>query len=229
MRMSKSLVLASGVLALSMGSALAADPVAETMHDWTGPYIGLNVGYGWGDQEQNYWLLQDDVTNNYDSGNQDMDGILGGGQIGVNYQIGAFVLGAETDFQFSGIEGDFKTSDGYSCEPVDKCTAEIGWFGTLRARAGYAFGNFLPYVTGGLAYGRVEANNGKDFPADWDISDDQLGWTIGGGLEMAFSEHLTGRLEYLYVDLGETSPKGAFAFEASSDFNVARAGVNYAF
>lgn len=221
MEMHKSLALASGLLAFTVGSACAADPVSEAMHDWTGPYIGVNAGYAWGDQEQFEELGP--------SGSHEINGFTGGGQIGVNYQMGAFVLGAETDFQFSAIDGDFRENNRWACGPNNKCETQVDWFGTLRGRMGYAFDNVLPYVTGGLAYGHVESESGNNDPSNWQVSDDQLGWTLGGGVEMAFGEHFTGRIEYLYVDLGETSETGDYDFQASADFSVVRAGVNYAF
>lgn len=219
--MLKQLAIASGILGLTFGSAWAADPVTPVMHDWTGPYIGLNAGYAFGDQEQN-----DDTV--YSSGNQDIDGFIGGGQIGANYQVNAFVMGAEADFQFAGINGDFGSSKNWLCGDYNECSTQVDWFGTARLRLGYAFDNFLPYVTGGLAYGSVDSEI-KGGGSNWNVSDTNIGWTLGGGLEMAFDEHFTGRIEYLYVDLGDTDETGDYRFTSSANFNVLRAGVNYAF
>jgi len=216
------LIGSAGLIMIMAGTAMAADPAPDAAHDWTGPYIGLNIGYGFGDQEQS-----DDTG--YTSGNQDIDGVVGGGQIGFNYQMDSIVLGAEADFQFAGIDGDFESTDNWGCgEVYDKCSTQVDWFGTARLRLGYAFDNLLPYVTGGIAYGSVDSDIKTDEPG-WNVSDTNVGWTVGGGLEMAFYEHFTGRVEYLYVDLGDTESTGQYDFSASANFSVVRAGVNYAF
>lgn len=217
-------VAAAALMAFTAQASLAADPtidVVATGHDWTGAYVGVNAGYGFGYQEQ-----YDD--SDFDSGNQDIDGFIGGAQIGANYQADSFVFGVEADLQFANIEGDFESNKDWGCGPQEECSTNVDWFGTGRLRLGYAIGNFLPYVTGGLAFGSVESEI-KGGGSDWHVDDTQVGWTIGGGLEAALSDHLTGRVEYLYVDLGETEGTGVYDFSASANFNVVRVGVNYAF
>lgn len=217
-------IAAAAVLALSAPACLAADVTADVTapgYDWTGAYVGVNGGYGFGNQKQY------DYTK-FDSGNQDIDGFIGGAQIGANYQKDSFVFGIEADLQFANIEGDFQSSADWGCGPEDKCSTNVDWFGTGRLRLGYAVDRFLPYVTGGLAFGSVESEI-KGGGSNWHVDDTQMGWTIGGGLEASLSDHLTGRVEYLYVDLGETDGTGEYDFSASANFNVVRVGVNYAF
>ena len=108
----------------------------------------------------------------------------------------------------------------------------MNWFGTVRGRVGYAFDRFLPYVTGGFAYGNVK--NKVSHPTFGSFSDDntQYGWTLGGGLEYAFTNNLTAKLEYLYVDLDKESinvPGGTFNSDVETKFSVVRAGLNYKF
>ena len=230
--MRKTVIATTGLLALMLAPAHAADVPSISVHDWTGAYIGLNAGYALGNQVQH--------DEGGDSGDQDMDGFAGGAQIGANYQMDAFVLGAEADFQFAGIDGNFNTQAGkWGCGPRDDCSTQIDWFGTARVRLGYAMDSFMPYLTGGLAYGSVDskiAGAGYEPDAtiandssDWHVDETQVGWTVGGGIDVAFTEHLSGRAEYLYVDLGETESVGHYDFSASTNFSVVRAGLNYSF
>jgi outer membrane immunogenic protein len=220
-------VAALGIVAA--GAASAADlpsrkgpveaPLYVPVFTWTGFYVGANAGYAWG---------QVDSTNLGVIGGfgsfDDPDGFIGGGQIGYNYQIGQWVVGLEADFQgadlkATAVAGAFTASN------------EMNWFGTVRGRVGYAFDRFLPYVTGGFAYGNVKNKVTGPFGA---FSDDntQYGWTIGGGLEYAFTNNLTAKLEYLYVDLDKESfniPGGTLTTNVETQFSVVRAGLNYKF
>lgn len=224
--------LLSGVAALGLlaaGAASAADlpsrkgpvvaPVYAPVFTWTGFYVGANVGYAWG---------QIDSTGlGVLSGFDDPDGITGGGQIGYNYQIGQFVLGLEADFQGA----DLKASVFNPAVGIISASNEINWWGSVRGRVGYAFDRFLPYVTGGFAYGNVK--NSLVTPAGVFSNDNtQYGWTIGGGLEYAFTNNLTAKIEYLYVDLDKESitvPGGVFNANVETKFSVVRAGLNYKF
>lgn len=223
--------LLSGVAALGLlaaGAASAADlpsrkgpveaPYYPPVFTWTGFYVGVNAGYAWGEIDStNLGII---------GGFDDPDGFTGGGQIGYNYQIGQFVLGLEADFQGADLKASaFDAFTGISA------SNELNWWGTVRARAGYAFDRFLPYVTGGFAYGNVKNKISDGFVS---FSDDntQYGWTLGAGLEYAFTNNLTAKVEYLYVDLDKESisvPGGTFVSEVGTKFSVVRAGLNYKF
>jgi outer membrane immunogenic protein len=188
--------------------ALAADinkpvykvppPPPVPVYTWTGWYVGGNVGYSWGsahtDIAGNATTITDPLAlglaggfpgNNIafaDSDTARLNGVIGGGQIGYNYQFSpTWVLGFETDFQGSGERGSNALADPFSStvcafafRPVGGPTecfstgplnltaatsydAKIDWFGTVRARLGYLIADqVLLYGTGGLAYGRVE-------------------------------------------------------------------------
>jgi outer membrane immunogenic protein len=139
-------------------------------------------------------------------------GIDGGIQGGFNWQSGSIVLGGETDLQLTGASdsvGAFKFSNP--------------WFGTLRGRAGYALNNILFYGTGGLAYGGGTAQLGA-------LSETQngLGWTAGGGLEVGLAPRWTVKAEYLHVDLSaQNYTLTGLSHEITS--NVLRFGANYRF
>ena len=119
-----------------------------------------------------------------------------GGTLGYNYQMGSFVWGLEADIDWTNIKG---SSDATNVACVN-CETSNSWLGTARARIGYAFDRWLPYITAGVAFGDVQATS-----ALGSNSTTQVGWTAGVGLEYAFMGNWTAKLEYLYVDLGDAS------------------------
>jgi outer membrane immunogenic protein len=221
-------ILGAGMAALSLlaasYSAQAADiprPVYKGVrsivayYNWTGFYVGINGGYGWGDSD---WTVPA-VSNS-------PKGALIGGTVGFNYQIGSFVWGLEGDYDWADIK-DSTACGAFSCETKNS------WLATARGRVGYAFDRWLPYFTGGAAFGKVEANSTN--PAAPGASDTLTGWTVGGGLEYAFLGNWSAKIEYLYVDLGSfdcnAACSGAAAVGSTVDFktNIIRAGLNYKF
>jgi outer membrane immunogenic protein len=216
-------ILALGALAMAQ-SADAADlsvaplykapPMEYTqVYDWTGFYLGVNGGGGWG---HSYW-----------SGNDTGIGLSGGlvgGTAGYNYQIGQAVLGLEGDVDWANLSG---TRTTLGC-PVG-CSTDDTWLSTVRGRVGYAFDRFLPYITGGLAAGNIQANT-PGFPG---ASTTNAGWTLGGGVEVALPGNWSAKAEYLHVDLGHFNCGtncGVLATDnVSMHDDVFRAGVNYHF
>ena len=219
--------LLSGVAALGLiaaGAASAADlpsrkgpvvaPVYVPAFTWTGFYVGANAGYGWGNM--------DSVGV---SAFSDLDGFVGGGQIGYNYQLGQIVLGVEADFQGA----DLKAGPSFAGFGIVG-EGKTEWFGTVRGRVGYAFDRFLPYITGGLAYGNVKTTLAPGVTINGLNSDDNThtGWTVGGGVEYAFTNNLVGGVEYLYVDLGDKKVFNG-ADKVGTDFSLVRARLSYKF
>ena len=144
-------------------------------YSWAGPYLGGNIGYGWGSVDNNPTKPS---------------GFAGGVQAGYNWQQnGPWVFGIEGDIQASGAEQTF--APWKFSNP---------WFGTLRGRAGYALNNVLFYGTGGLAFGELR---GETFGMS--ESHTNPGWTVGAGAEMAFAPHWSAKIEYLYVDLANSN------------------------
>jgi outer membrane immunogenic protein len=181
---------------------VAAAPAAA--YDWTGFYVGLNVGYAWGEF--------DGGSNRQGFGGRDIDGIIGGAQVGGNWQWDKFVAGLETDIQGTG----FDSSNSGKFKP------EGGIFGTVRGRVGFAFDRFLVYGTGGFAYSDVNIKKNND---DW-----KWGWTAGGGVEAAITDNISVKVEYLYADLGDDTVRvRGDRFKYDYTQNVVRVGVNYKF
>ena len=221
----------AGVAALAtvtmMGAANAADiarrqampmnaPAYYAPYNWTGFYVGINGGGGWGRSE---WTNAGGSTGGFD-----VSGGLVGGTIGYNWQLGRWVFGLEGDIDWSDIRGS--TSSGI-CVGTS-CETRNDWLGTGRIRIGYAFDRFLPYVTGGVAFGDVKAS-----VAGFGSSNDtNAGWTLGGGVEAAIAGPWTAKVEYLYVDLGNNNCSGgSCALSTNVDFhtNIVRGGINYRF
>lgn len=216
----KKLLLASvGLLALGVASASAADlPRREAMpvkapvymapaYNWTGFYVGINGGGGWGNSEFSAPL----------GTSFDLSGAVIGGTAGYNWQMGQVVFGLEGDMDWSNIRGSA------NCGGITSCETRNDWLGTVRGRLGYAFDRVMPYVTGGLAVGGVKTSAA----GIGDTSETKAGWTIGGGLEAAIAGPWTAKVEYLYVDLGNTGT--VLGSDASFHTNIVRAGLNYRF
>ena len=186
--MNRVVVACVGLLALAGGSATAADlpryyqpgPAYNPIYTWTGFYVGINGGGGWGSSQ---W----DAVNSFD-----LSGGLIGGTVGYNWQFGQAVVGAEGDIDWSGIKGTSTVLCPGGCETRNK------WLATVRGRLGLAFDRFLPYVTGGLAFGDINAT----VPILPGGSISNAGWTVGAGVEVGLVSNVSLKAEYLYVDLG---------------------------
>lgn len=219
--MRRFIVAASAVL-VGVASAQAADlpsrkappPVYTSpvpAFNWTGFYVGANIGYGWMDAFNKGGVLGAGLADPH-------GGIVGGGQIGYNYQFSPmFVAGLETDFQGTGIGGGF-------------VARRTPWLGTVRARLGVTpfSAPVMLYATGGFAYGRL---NIGPFPTGVTFGKVATGWTVGGGAEYAFSPNWSVKAEYLYTDIGANFPTGPFATGATEKAHdhLLRVGLNYRF
>ena len=206
--------LAAQAADLNRGSYKAPAYTALSYVNWTGLYLGINGGYGFG---------KANINNVFGStGDFNVRGAVVGGTVGYNYQTGVWVWGLEGDLDYSNIKGSTSTA----CVP--DCTVSNTWLGTARARIGYAgWGNWLPFLTGGAAFGNVKTELGG-------ITDSRtkIGWTAGLGVEYALLTNWSVKGEYLYTDLGTaTCPAGTCAVETTTKFktNLVRLGVNYRF
>ena len=219
----KRFILAVSACVLTLAAAapaFAADlsrpafkaPAFASPFIWTGFYVGINGGYGWG---KSSWT---NTATGATTGDFDISGALAGGTAGYNLQIGQLVVGAEGDIDASWIKG----TDSTGC-----CQTKNDWLATTRARLGFAFDRWMPFVTGGAAFGDVKMNAlGASQTAT------KVGWTAGAGLEYAFRGAWSARVEYLYADLGKASCDVATcgtANDVTFKTNLVRAGLNYHF
>jgi outer membrane immunogenic protein len=212
-------VCASLLAAATAVPAFAADmptpfkaPAYAAPFNWSGFYLGINGGYGWG---KSSWT---DPLSGGTTGDFNLSGAMAGGTVGYNLQTGQFVLGVEGDIDYSWMTG----TDATGC-----CQTRNDWFATARGRLGYAFDRWMPFLTGGAAFGDVKMNTvGASQTAT------RVGWTAGGGLEYAFVGAWSAKLEYLYADLGKASCSAAtcgVTTDVTFKANIVRAGVNYHF
>ena len=218
--------IGTGIAALSIlataFSAEAADirrpvhkapPAPVPYFSWSGFYLGINGGYGWGTSDWSGFVFASKPT-----------GWLVGGTVGFNYQISSIVLGIEGDYDWADISASGVCAVGFTCG------SRSSYLATFRGRVGLAFDRFLPYITGGAAFGNIKAS--LVGPATiLAASQSRTGWTIGGGVEYAFLENWSAKLEYLYVDLGSYDTGFLTPLVANTSFreNIFRAGLNYRF
>jgi outer membrane immunogenic protein len=219
--MKKLLLAGAGLLALGVTAASAADlPRRDVMptkapvyapppvYNWTGFYLGINGGGAFG---------QSSFEGAVPSGTYNVSGGLVGGTIGYNWQIGQAVLGLEGDMDWASIRGSSNCA-GLACDTRND------WLGTARGRLGYAFDRWMPYVTGGAAFGNI-----KSSLAGIDTDTTKVGWTAGAGIEAAVGGPWTVKVEYLYVDLGHGDTVDNLGTDAKFHTNIVRAGLNYRF
>jgi outer membrane immunogenic protein len=253
------LLIVATVLLIAASRASAADlpvpagppayyPVA-TVYDWGGGYVGINGGYAFGQSEWGSDPLN--PSGNSSTGNFHVNGGLVGATMGVSGQWGAWVLSVEGDFDWQSIKGTSgstfctslftSTAVGASAAGLS-CKTASNWLGTLRARVGYAWDRILVYGTAGGAGANVETALTR-LPYQ---NNAEFGWTAGAGLEWAFAENWTAKVEYLFVDLGNAVCNHGYScgYDAAAtqalpavngnytvklNENIVRVGVNFKF
>ena len=227
----KKLLLAGAALAALIGTpALAADmaapvykapPPVAPVWSWTGFYIGLNGGGVWGKDHLTsspadpgtaaFWApcsVAGACPFDYGNGSTGTSGEFGA-QAGYNWQISNFLIGVETDVQWTDVKSNSAVSlanVGTGFVPFNgQATSKLDWFGTTRGRLGVvAAPAWLLYATGGVAYGTVKRTWTQNFPVTGQFvaganSQNAVGWTAGAGTEWMFAQHWTLGLEYLYI------------------------------
>ena len=224
--------LAALACASAVSTASAADmtrPVykavtpAVAAYNWTGLYAGVNAGY---------YSISGDITQpGFPTTSGNGDGGFFGGQIGVNWQApgSPWVFGLEAD-----VGATFSDRGDPPAATVNTIRVDLGTIGTARGRVGYAVDRALWYVTGGLAWADHEVTlSGPAIGGSISTSKVHTGWTIGGGLEWAFANAWSAKIEYLYMSLGNEhyfpNIVGAPGFEIGFDIQTIKAGLNYNF
>lgn len=203
--------------------AMAAAPIS-----WTGFYAGLDLGW-LSNQASADELLWTGVGLNTST---TVNGIIGGGHLGYNWQYQQLVLGVETDV--SGVGGSRTVSFGIYAVP-DTFSSRINWLSTFRGRLGVAFDEWLVYGTAGWAVAGVHNTRNGNFDGNFvvDNSKTKSGFVWGGGVERMFAPNWTGRLEAFAVDLGNstlTSVSGGgdtYITRFANKVVVARGGVSF--
>ena len=163
-----------------------AAPAVMAMYNWTGFYAGGNIGYSWGKADTDVSVpgfpilasitglgatVPVDIPGGAFSESLKPKGVIGGGQVGWNSQLGNWVFGLEADWQASGQQDNRSRTDtstfttiitlplfDVTATSATTLEAQLKWFGTVRGRIGYAWDSVLIYGTGGLAYGRFDVS-----------------------------------------------------------------------
>ena len=230
--MKRNLIASLAMLALAGTSAASAadlsnPPIPPTdfpaaaplTFDWTGAYLGLPAGYGFGKFPSNLGtVVAPGVVTN---GLGNAGGFMGGATVGYQMQFGQFVAGLEGELNYTGIGDSFATSNPLTGD------AKVTYLGMVTGRLGFTpFDRFLVYGKGGYAFGGAEVS------IDGVGSDTNFhnGWTLGAGLEYAITQNLTTKIEYNYVDLQRQNFNiGGTTTSAGFQGNLLRAGLNFKF
>lgn len=199
MNMTGKLLLASAAVVAMSGGAMAADlampgpapaMAAPAPGNWDGPYIGANIGYGWGFADHQPAAPIGPGGNGFDI---NPSGFLIGGQIGYNFHL--------SDVIVAGVEGsvDWSNESGSTNLIGGTTTQRINWDGNIVAKLGYDAGAFLPYIDAGVAFANSTRSN-TGGPAS--STNTQTGWTVGAGLEYMLADNLSAFISYNYADYG---------------------------
>ncbi|GMB80641.1 porin family protein [Shinella zoogloeoides] len=209
------LVTAGALPAFAADMAVAEPPVetpiVETagVYDWGGFYVGANTGYAW---------THGDYTGGGLPGDHSMNGWALGAFAGYNFFNNGWVYGVEADVKHDFNNDRFTSGDTYEYETT--------WGGSVRARLGYAIDRTLIYGTGGYAFTNAKVTN-----VTTGVNDKETfhGWTIGAGVEHAFTDNLAGRIEYRYTDYKKSDVFGVAGSDGKIDSHSLMLGVSMKF
>lgn len=233
----KKLLLAGTAFIAFAGAAQAADlgvaraPVAAVIgapvFNWSGVFVGAQIGYQWGTTQARFFNGAG-VFIPGSSANYTTNGLVGGVHLGYNVQFNSLVVGIVTDIEASGVNGTFTFING------DQYRTRQNWQGSLRGRLGFAADRAHFYVTGGLAYSDIQ-HSILNFGTATRVTagGGRAGWTVGAGMEYAFTPNWVASLEYRYTDYGTRSYSAVPAFVGTvsqkTSFHTVRLGVSYLF
>ena len=209
--------------------------------DWTGFYIGVHAGYGWGKGTLDDLDIAD--VNDAPFHNPKPKGGVFGGHAGFNWQTGRFVGGLEVDYSFANLKETQSFSQSFSCG--DDCTdtisrtlrSKVDALASTRARAGFLLtDSLLAYGTAGIGWAQSQASEARTDCTECNTNtftakSNNFGWVAGGGLEYKLTQNVLLRGEYLHYDFGSVG----YAFENGPTVNtkltvdVARGGLSFKF
>jgi outer membrane immunogenic protein len=217
-----------------------APPVTPSVYDWTGAYVGVFGGGGFGNHNVNNTNGQAvpfaDFTANYSS-----TGGLAGGEAGYNWQSGNYLVGVEGDLFWSGIKGNDSSQFANGAFPgVGAVDADsLRWGGTLRVRGGFTVDRWLMFFTGGYAYGSLQhTNTPPGGPIDH-FNVQGNGLTAGAGFAYAITDNLSAKFEYRYYNFNGynragnaatgLTPNGQIPYTTETTYSVVTVGLDFKF
>ena len=242
MHMKKVLLSGTALLVIASGSAMAADlsrappaapaykapPPLAPVFSWTGCYVGGNGGGLFAKKD---WT---DTATGVAESSASVNSWLAGAQVGCNYQMGAAVFGIQADYDWS--NGSASAPDATFAPGFATDQSTIKSLASVTGRVGYAWDRFLPYVKGGGAWVKDDYSvTGTDGTSNT-ASETRTGWTVGAGGEYAFTNWLTGFVEYDYYGFGTKTSTltgsmtpASFSADIKQTMSVAKAGLNFKF
>ena len=237
----KKILLGAAFLIAVASSAMAADVVIVdpapqvpviSSYNWSGVYVGAQAGYSWGSGDGAYL---DPTGFRDETAHPEADGFLLGGQIGYNYQWGAFVLGVEGDLAYSWADGNSDIDffpDGGDAGAFNE--NEYNYLASITGRLGYAFDRTLIYAKGGVGFTELEMSDvGAGGFVAASGSKSMTGWTIGGGVEHAFTDNWTLKGEYQFYRFSDSvsldDPDAFRVYDDNFDVHALKIGFNYHF
>jgi outer membrane immunogenic protein len=216
----------------------------EPVFSWTGFYIGAHAGWGWGDTDSTILEADNNFFPQGTINRNTFDGLLAGGQVGFNYQMGQWVIGVEGQFSWTDIDGSNRHDAILLANLHATTDTDVNWVTTLTGRLGMAFGPALVYVKGGGAWAEFESVT-NSFVSSTGVlqqtvsgSETRTGWTVGGGIEYAFSNNWSIKGEYNFIDFGtERVTRTGTNFvtgaavtrqrDQDTQLNIVKFGINY--
>jgi outer membrane immunogenic protein len=221
------LATATPVAAADMGARypVKAPPPVAAVWNWTGFYVGVNGGYGWG---RSNWAL---LPLGLNEGSHDPSGGTFGGQIGYNWQVGGWVFGLEAQGNWA----DFSGQNVSAVAPLFTNRTSIDAFGLFTGKIGYAWNNVMVYAKGGAA---VQAVDYRYFTTATGVvggraDDTRWGAVVGAGLEYAFTPNWSVGVEYNHMFMGRHdvtfTPAPNVTDRIKLDTDVFTGRVNYRF
>ncbi len=178
-----------------------APPVVQEVYNWTGFYIGGQVGGAW--SEYRY----DDISLTGEPSSQNASSITGGGHLGYNWQSNNLVLGVEAEFNGT----DLKGSSPSFFNPLVTYSSKVDWYGTVVGRLGVAFNRSMLYATGGVAFADIRSAglNGPNGVFDsFSTTSDRVGWTVGVGAAYQITPNWIAGIDYKHIEFEKYNSTG---------------------
>jgi outer membrane immunogenic protein len=228
-----------GLLSPALGADLPyakAPVISAPVYDWTGVYVGVFGGGGFGNHNVNNALGNSstftDFTANYSS-----QGGVAGGEVGYNWQSGMYVVGLEGDLFWSGMKGNDASAIANGAFPITSVDADnLRWGGTLRVRGGFTVDRWLMFFTGGYAFGNIQHTNTDPVIGIDRFTVQANGLTAGGGIAYALTNNVIGKFEYRYYNFNGYSrpgtpltPNGQLPYTTQSTYSVVTIGLDFKF
>ncbi len=232
----------SPAYAADVVSSFEPTPVAAPF-SWAGGYLGGQVGYGWANPKNSVSsspFVDEDgesIPGVQATITPKSKGFLGGVYGGYNFDMGGnAILGLEADAVYTRMKGNQTVTNDYG---TAKFSETLDWSGSVRARAGYAVDRFLPFVTGGVAFGLVNQSTKatlvepeEDFDGKYSQKSWRAGYTLGAGVDYAATDNVILRVEYRFTDFGKRTESLDFGNAKETNrlrTNEIRMGIAYKF